>query len=71
MIKFTKYKDGRSIYLYRYNGPCFGSGSDLGICRDMNKGWIGNGNYLRNRELIDGESDFVVNEIEVFKVEFN
>ena len=58
MIKFTKYKDGRSIYLYRYNGPCFGSGSDLGICRDMNKGWIGNGNYLRNRELTDGESDF-------------
>ena len=69
MNKFTKYQDGRSIYLYTYNGPCFGSGSDLGICKDMNKGWIGNGNYLRNRELTDGESDFVVNEIEVFKVE--
>ena len=69
MIKFTKYKDDCNIYLYRYNGPCFGSGSDLGICGDMNKGWIGNGNYLRNRELTDGESDFVVNEIEVFKVE--
>ena len=35
----------------------------------MNKGWISNGNYLRNRELTDRESDFVVNEIEVFKVE--
>ena len=56
-------------FLHIGYGPCFGSGSDLGICTDMNKGWISNGNYLRNRELTDGESDFVVNEIEVFKVE--
>ena len=47
MIKFTKYKDDCNIYLYRYNGPCFGSGSDLGICGDMNKGWIGNGNLFK------------------------
>ena len=25
MIKFTKHQEDCSIYLYRYNGPCFGS----------------------------------------------
>ena len=71
MIKFTKYQDDRSIYLYTYNGPCFGSGSDLGINPDMNTGWSSNGNYLRKLELTDGEEKFVMTEIEVFKVEFN
>ena len=78
MTKFTKYKDGCSIYLDDDYGPCFGngndlfgSGCDLFISPDMNEGWIDNSNYLRNYELTDGNSEFVVNEIEVFQVEFN
>ncbi len=71
MIKFTKYKDGPSIYLYKDYGPLFGSASDLGINPNMNTGYIINGNYLRKLELTDGEPNFDVNEIEVFKVEFN
>ena len=71
MIKFTKYKDGRSICLNKDYGPWFGSGSDLGINPDMNTGWSSNGNYLRKLELTDGENSFVMNEIEDFKVEFN
>ncbi len=35
-------------FLHIGYGPCFGSGSDLGICHNMNKGWSNNGNYLRN-----------------------
>ena len=70
MIKFTKYKNGHSIFLDKDYGPCFGSGCDLGINPDMNTGWIGNYIYLRKLELTDGESTFIVNEIEVFKVEF-
>ena len=37
----------------------------------MNTGWSYEGNYLRKLELTDGESTFIVTEIEVFKVEFN
>ena len=37
----------------------------------MNTGWSYKGNYLRKLELTDGESTFIVTEIEVFKVEFN
>ncbi len=69
MIKFTKYQDGRSVCLNKDYGPIFGNGSDLCINPDMNKGWSNNGNYLRKLELTDGENSFVVNEIEVFKVE--
>ncbi len=71
MIKFTKYKDGRSINLDKKYGLLFGSGIDIRINPVMNKGWSYNGNYLRNRELTDGEAYFSVNEFEVFKVEFN
>ena len=71
MIKFTKNKDGRSICLNKNYGPIFGSGTDLYINPDMNTGNSSNGNYLRKLELTDGENSFVVNEIEVFKVEFN
>ena len=71
MIKFTKYKEDRSIFTCDSYGPCFGSGSDFGINPNMNTGFSNNSNYLRKLELTDGESEFVVNEIEVFKVEFN
>ena len=71
MNKFTKYQEGRSICLSEDYGPWFGSGSDLGINPDMNTGWSYEGNYLRKLELTDGESTFIVTEIEVFKVEFN
>ena len=71
MNKFTKYKDGPSIYLYKDYGPLFGSASDLGINPNMNTGWSYKGNYLRQLELTDGESPFDVNEIDFFKFEFN
>ena len=34
----------------------------------MKKGWSNNATFLRNRELTNGESSFVVNEMEIFQV---
>jgi hypothetical protein len=52
-------------------GPLLGNGTDLGIYPDMKKGWSTNNsgnNFLRNRELTNGEHDFVINEMEIFQV---
>lgn len=71
MTKFTKYKEGYSIRLNKDFGPIFGTGHDFYLNQDMNLGYCNNGNYLRNRELKDGEEKFKVKEIEIYKVEFN
>ena len=49
-------------------GPLLGYGTDLGIESDMKKGWSSNNTFLRNRELTNGEGNFVVNEMEIFQV---
>ena len=70
MTQFTKCKEGKSIYSNKICGPSFGSGTDLYICNNMDEGNGNSGNYLENNELTDGEKNFKVKEIEVFKVEF-
>ena len=50
------------------NGPLLGWGTDLGIESDMKKGWSNSNTFLRKRELTNGESSFVLNEMEIFQV---
>ena len=39
--------------------------------KDMNKGWRINDNYLRNRQLNEGEEYIDMNDVRIFKGEFN
>ena len=68
--KFTKIpgKDPQTARSQKDYGPLLGGGTDLGIDPDMKKGWCGNDTFLRNRELTNGEGNFVVNEMEIFQV---
>lgn len=67
MTKFTKYKEGFSIRNNHDFGPIFGIGHDFYLNTDMNIGYSRNGNYLRNKEIIN-DDEYKVKEIEVFQV---
>ena len=71
MKKFTKIpgKSRNSARSQKENGPLLGGGTDIGIYPDMKKGWTNNGTFLTNRELTNGESDFNLNEMEIFQVQ--
>ena len=68
--KFTKIPGQRpeTARSQKDYGPLLGWGTDLGINPDMKNGWSSNNTFLRNRELTNGESSFVVNEMEIFQV---
>ena len=69
MKKFTKIQ-GKNFNTARSQkecGPLLGS-ADLGIKKDMRTGWSSNNTFLTNRELTNGERDFNVKEIEIFKI---
>ena len=70
MKKFTKITKDQSIYVGINYGPIFGGGNDLYFNKDMNIGSTHPSTFFQNRELIKGESNFNVKELEVFKVEF-
>ena len=70
MKKFTKINNSRSIYVVKNYGPVFGGGTDLYINPDLNTGATNSSTFLKNRELTNGESDFNVKEIEIYKVEY-
>ena len=70
MQKFTKIpgkspQTGRSQKNY---GPLLGNGTDIGICPDMKKGWSHNETFLTHRELTNGDTEFNINEMEIFQV---
>ena len=67
LTKFTKYKEGFSIRNNQDFGPIFGTGHDFYLNTDMNIGYSRNGNYLRNKEIIN-DDEYKVKEIEVFQV---
>ena len=71
MKKFTKIDNSRSICLHKDYGPIFGNGNDLQFNKDMNTGVSNPYTFFKNRELTNGDTNFNVKEIEVFKVEFN
>ena len=72
MKKYKKIEEGRSIYLSKEYGPCFGQGSDIGIgSKKMNQGYVRNTNYMVDYEVTYGDSYFECKEVEVFKVEFD
>ena len=70
--KYLKIENNQSIIARENWGPAFGGGADLGVgCnRELLLGWSNrNGNtFIKNMELIKGESSFSVEEIEVFLV---
>ena len=68
--KFTKIpgKNPTTARSQKNYGPLLGSATDLGIESDMKNGWCGNGTFLRNYELTNGESCFTINEMEIFQV---
>ena len=70
MKKFTKIqgKNPQTARSQKDFGPLLGSGTDLGIEKDMRKGWSGNNTFLTNCELTNGESGFNVKEIEIFQI---
>ena len=70
MKKFTKIqgKNPKTAKSKKDKGPLFGGGTDLGINKDMRTGWSNSETFLTNRELTNGERDFNVKEIEIFKI---
>ena len=70
--KYDKISEGDIQFSDKNYGPCFGKGGGcLYLREDLNKGFISNSNFLTNCELTHGEQgDFIVEEFEVFKVEF-
>jgi len=72
MKKYPKIREGRSIFVDKNYGPGFGEGCDLllGYPRE-NEGEGTNSNYLKAHELTNGEKNFILKKVEVFKVRFN
>ena len=70
MKKFTKIQGKNTLTArsQKDKGPLFGGGTDLGIKKDMRIGWSNSETFLTNRELTNGERDFNVKEIEIFKI---
>ena len=68
--KFTKIpgKDPKTARSQKDFGPLLGYATDLGINADMKSGWSNSCTFLRNHELTNGESSFIVNEMEIFQV---
>ena len=72
LIKYNKKNDKTSIFVDKNYGPGFGSGCDILLGYPAkNQGEGSNSNYLINHELTNGEKNFYLKEVEVFKVEFN
>ena len=70
MKKYTKIpgKNPNTARSQKIYGPLIGGGTDLGIENNMKAGWSSNGTFLSGRELTNGESNFTVNEMEIFQV---
>ncbi len=72
MKKYTKKNNSYSIYMHKDYAIYFGEGTDLGIGHpELSQGWSCNKTFLTNKELTNGESSFILKEVEVFKVEFS
>ena len=72
MKKYTKINNSRSIYMDKDYAIYFVDGTDLGIGNlELIKGWFSSKTFLTNRELNNGESNFILIEVEVFKVKFS
>lgn len=70
MKKFPKIpgKDLCTVRSQKQFGPLLGEGTDLGINPNMNTGWSNSGTFLSERELTNGERNFIVNEMEIFQI---
>ena len=69
MKKYTKISEKNITARSQKNhGPLFGNGTDLGIYDNMKSGWSYNGTFLSGGELTNGDSEFNLNEMEIFQV---
>ena len=69
MEKYNKFKQGYSIRHTSSFGPIFGIGHDFFLLENLNEGYCRNGNFLKNRELTNGDEEkYKVKEFEVFNV---
>ena len=69
MVKYSKISGNtRTARSQKEYGPLIGSGTDLGIDKDMRSGFSYSGCFLKNKEITNGESDFKISEIEIFQV---
>ena len=70
--KYPKIENNESIIADKEWGPAFGGGADIGVgCNtDLLSGWSNKGinTFIKKRELTQGKSEFLVEEIEVFLV---
>jgi len=70
MQKYSKIS-GKTARSQASFGPLLGDGTDIGINANMKSGWSGNGSFLKEQELTNGEFNFDLSEMEIFQVLHN